>query len=294
MISRIQLLLAAIVLMGLCEHAAPAAPLDPITLWPAGAPGALGAAAKDIPTITVYPAAPDKATGAALIVCPGGGYTHLSDREGAGYAEWLAENGIVGIVLKYRLCVDGYHYPAMFDDAARAIRLTRSMAAQLKIDPKRVGIMGSSAGGHVASVLLTSRSWNGKSDATDPVERESSRPDLGVLCYALVTMGQFTNEAARKQLLGENPQHDMIDLLSSENHVTGDTPPCFVWQSDEDHSVNVENALLFASALREKGVPFELHIYEKGKHGMGLGDPQSPIHHRLNGECMAWLREHNF
>ena len=149
-------------------------------LWPNGAPGALGTADKDVPTITAFLPDPAKATGAAIVICPGGSYSGLADHEGAGYAEWLAAKGVAGIVLKYRLGTGGYHHPAMLNDAARAVRLTRSKASGWKLDTHRIGIMGSSAGGHLASTLVT-RFDAGKVDAADPVEHESSRPDRPAL-----------------------------------------------------------------------------------------------------------------
>ena len=128
---------------------------DPVFLWPAGAPGALGKEEKDVPTITPYSPEQDKATGSALVVCPGGGYGSLAPHEGRDYALWLNGHGIAAFVLKYRLGSNGYRHPAMLNDAARAVRLVRAKAADWKIDPHRVGIMGSSAGGHLASTLLT-------------------------------------------------------------------------------------------------------------------------------------------
>ena len=173
-----------------------AAPLEPILLWPGGAPGALGDKDDDKPTLTAFLPAPEKATGAAIVICPGGGYGGLAPHEGQGYAEWLADNGIAGIVLKYRLGSHGYRHPAMLNDAARAVRLTRTKAVDWKIDPKRVGIMGSSAGGHLASTLLTHFDA-GRPGDPDAIERESSRPDLGILCYAVITMGDNTHEIGR-------------------------------------------------------------------------------------------------
>src|SRR5438105_7444638 len=164
---------------------------DPVPLWPNGAPGALGTEEKDIPAITPYLAAPDAAMGAALVVCPGGGYGGLAPHEGNDYALWLNQHGITAFVLKYRLGSNGYRHPAMLHDAARAVRLVRARAGQWRIDPHRVGIMGSSAGGHLASTLLTHFDA-GKPDADDPVERQSSRPDLGILCYPVVTLGEPT------------------------------------------------------------------------------------------------------
>src|SRR3954447_23647051 len=191
------LTLTALLLTATALHAEP---LPAIPLWPGGAPGALGTAEQDIPTVTAFLPTPEKATGAAIVICPGGGYGGLATHEGAGYAEWLADNGVAGIVLKYRLGSKGYRHPAMLNDAARAIRLTRSKAAEWKIDPKRIGIVGSSAGGHLASTLLT-HFTQGKPDDPDPVERESLRPDIGVLCYAVISMGENTHGGSRTNLL---------------------------------------------------------------------------------------------
>ena len=271
-----------------------AAPLEPIPLWPEGAPGALGTADTDIPTLTAFLPDPDKATGAAIVICPGGGYGGLAGHEGAGYAEWLAEHGVAGIVLKYRLGSKGYRHPAMLNDASRALRLTRSKAADWKIDVKRVGIMGSSAGGHLASTLLTHFDV-GNPEATDPVERLSSRPDLGILCYAVITMGEFTHQGSKKNLIGTDPDPALVELLSNEKQVTKETPPTFLWHTFEDTGVKIENSMQFASALRTNGVPFELHIFQKGGHGLGLGGGKNGgPRHPWAEVCLHWLQERNF
>lgn len=267
-----------------------AAPLEPIKLWPDGAPGALGKDDKDTPTLTAYLPDPAKATGAAFVICPGGGYGALAPHEGQGYAEWLAQNGVAGIVLKYRLGSSGYRHPAMINDAARAVRLTRTMAAEWKIDPKRIGIMGSSAGGHLASTLLTHYD-EGKADSTDPIERQSSRPDLGILCYAVISMGPDGHAGSRKNLLGENPAPELIELLSNEKHVNAQTPPCFIWHTWEDKGVKLENSLAFVSALQKHNVRFDFHVYEKGKHGIGLGGGrEGGVLHPWTQDCLFWLR----
>jgi len=274
-----------------------AAPLPPVPLWPNGAPGALGTGDNDIPTLTAFLPDPDKATGAAIVICPGGGYGGLAPHEGQGYAEWLADNGVAGIVLKYRLGSHGYRHPAMLNDAARAVRLTRSKAAEWKIDPKRIGIMGSSAGGHLASTLLTHFDA-GKPDDADPVEHESSRPDLGILCYAVITMGPNTHGGSRQNLLGSNPSPELIDLLSNEKQVTPQTPPCFIWHTWEDNAVKVDNSLAFAEALIKNRVPCDLHVFEKGPHGIGLsqgknGVPAGEVHPWAK-DLLYWLRIRNF
>jgi acetyl esterase/lipase len=182
----------------------------------------------------------------------------------------------------------------MLNDAARAVRLVRAKAAEWKVDPKRVGIMGSSAGGHLASTLLTHFDA-GKSEAEDVVDRQSSRPDAGILCYAVITMGQFTHQGSKNNLLGKDPSSELVRLLSNELQVTKETPPCFVWHTYEDTAVPVENSLLFADALRKAGVPFDLHVYQKGRHGIGLNDkPPFANVHPWAKDCLFWLKEQGF
>ncbi len=262
-------------------------------LWPDAAPGALGHAPTDIPTLTPFLPEKEKATGAAIVICPGGGYGKLAPHEGAGYARWLSENGVAAFVLKYRLGTNGYHHPAMLQDAARALRTVRARAGEWQIDPHRIGIMGSSAGGHLAATLLTHFD-EGKADAGDPIERVSSRPDLGILCYAVITMGDNTRAGSRTNLLGQNPSPALIDELSNEKHVTKNTPPCFLWHTWEDGAVKVENTLAFAAALRAQGVPFDLHIYQHGGHGMGLGKDAPAVLHPWAADCIYWLKGQGF
>lgn len=267
---------------------------DPVPLWPAGAPGALGKDDKDVPTLTPYLAEPDKATGAAMVICPGGGYGMLAQHEGNDYALWLNQHGVTAFVLKYRLGSNGYRHPAMLNDAARAVRLVRAKAEDWKIDPHRVGLMGSSAGGHLASTLLTHFDA-GKADSTDPIERESSRPDIGILCYPVITMGEFTHQGSKNNLLGKEPSAELVKLLSNELQVTRETPPCFLFHTYDDSAVPVENTLMFAAALRKAGVPFDLHIYQKGRHGIGLGDKPPFDHpHPWANDCLFWLKEQKF
>ncbi|MBI3416492.1 MAG: alpha/beta hydrolase [Verrucomicrobia bacterium] len=267
----------------------------PIPLWPDGAPGALGKDEKDIPTLTPFLPAADKASGAAIVICPGGGYGGLAPYEGQDYARWLAEHGVAGFVLKYRLGSNGYRHPRMLEDAARAVRLVRAKAAGWQLDPKRVGIMGSSAGGHLASTLLTHFD-GGKPDATDPVERQSSRPDLGILCYPVISMGANTHQGSRKNLLGENPSPELIQSLSNELQVTKETPPCFLWHTVEDRAVKLEGVLDFAGALQRAGVQFDLHVYQKGQHGLGLGshDYDPAKWHPWTRDCIYWLKVQGF
>ena len=262
--------------------------LPSMPLWPDGAPGALGTTDKDIPTMTPYLPDAQAATGAAIVIFPGGGYGGLADHEGRGYAVWLNEHGIAGLVVKYRLGSAGYRHPVMLQDAARAIRLARSKAQDWKIDTKRIGVMGSSAGGHLASTILTHFD-DGNKDAADAVDRLSSRPDLGILCYPVISMGDNTHRGSRENLVGKTPSPELIDLLSNEKQVTPNTPPCFVWHTWEDNAVKVENSLDFVAALQKAHVPFDLHVYQKGGHGMGLGNG-----HPWTVDCLFWLKVQKF
>jgi GH43 family beta-xylosidase/acetyl esterase/lipase len=264
-------------------------------LWTGPAPGALGTGSEDIPTITAYLPEEDVATGAAMVILPGGGYHHLAPHEGEVYARWLAQYGVAGFVVKYRLATHGYHHPAMLQDAARAVRLVRSSTRVWDIDPERVGIMGSSAGGHLASTLLTHFDA-GDPDAPDRIDRASSRPDLGILCYPVISMGEFTHTGSRDGLLGRDPPPELLRDLSNELQVTSETPPVFLWHTWEDTAVPVENSLQFAAALREHGVPFDLHVYQKGGHGLGLGtrEPDFANLHPWAADCLQWLKVQGF
>ena len=285
---------AAALLAGLASTQAQ--PTNSFPLWPQEqTPGALGKAEADIPTLTAYFPDPGRASGAAIVICPGGGYAHLASHEGEQYARFLNESGIAGFVLKYRLASEGYHHPVMLQDAARALRTVRHRAEEWKLDPARIGIMGSSAGGHLASTLLTHFD-PGKADAPDPIERPSSRPDHGILCYAVITMGQFTHQGSKNNLLGKDASAESIRNLSNELQVSANTPPCFIWHTWEDPAVPVENSLRFAEALRKTGVPFDLHIYQKGPHGLGLGtrDWDPAKRHPWTADLVFWLRAQRF
>ena len=292
--------LAAIIPLGVrqsrsAQNAPAQIPRLEFPLWPNGAPGALGKDAKDIPTLTPYFAPPGKATGASIVICPGGGYAALAPHEGFHYALWLNEQGITAFVLKYRLGSDGYRHPAMMLDVQRAIRYVRANAPKWNLDPNRIGVMGSSAGGHLASTALTHFDA-GDPNASDPIDRVSSRPNLGILCYSVITMGENTHAGSRHYLLGDNPDPKLIELLSNEKQVTKDTPPVFIFHTFEDSAVKVENTMEFAAALKRNGVPFSLHIYPKGPHGMGLGTAQwDPSNrHPWTYECSLWLKEQGY
>ncbi len=265
---------------------------EPIPLWPNGAPLAKGSNPADIPSIQIYKPAQNLATGAAIVVCPGGGYGALADHEGYDYAKYLNGIGITVAVLKYR--VAPYQHPAPMLDASRAIRYLRSKAEELKLDPNRIGIMGSSAGGHLTATLATHFD-DGDKNASDPIDRVSSRPDVAILCYPVITLTNeaFVHKGSRKNLLGENPDPKLVELMSNEKQVTAKTPPTFLFHTMDDGAVPVENSILFAEALRKNKVPYEMHIYEHGRHGVGL----APYDNALNTWPKLlenWLRLRGF
>lgn len=274
--------------------AAASAAEAPLPLWPNGAPGALGTQEQDIPTLTPFLPPAGQANGAAIVVCPGGGYGGLASHEGPDYALFLNQHGITAFVLKYRLGSHGYRHPRMLQDAQRALRLVRARAADWQLDPKRVGIMGSSAGGHLASTAVTHFDA-GQPEAADPIDRQSARPDLGILCYPVITMGPDTHGGSKKNLLGDKPGEALVELLSNEKQVTKETPPCFIWHTWEDKAVKVENALAFANALQKNGVPFDLHVYQQGRHGIGLADkPPFANAHPWSKDLVFWLKVQGF
>jgi acetyl esterase/lipase len=257
-----------------------------IRLWPEVA----GAADKDTPTLTVYLPDADKATGAAIIICPGGAYRGLAKHEGEGYAQFLTPYGITAFVLKYRLGSDGYKYKEISSDAARAMRIVRANVQRWRLKPNELGIMGSSAGGHLASTLMTHFD-NGDPASSDSIERMSSRPDFGILCYPVISMSDITHKVSREQFLGTTPSPELIALYSNELQVTALTPPCFLFHTFEDQAVSVENSLNFARALRKNGVPFDLHIYEHGRHGLGVGDTHPFANaHPWTRNLIVWLK----
>jgi acetyl esterase/lipase len=238
-------------------------------LWPGGAPGAVGTEDADKPNLTVY-RPPGRTVPTGVIVCPGGGYGFLAkDYEGSDIARWLNSLGVTAFVLQYRIA-PRYHYPAPVEDAQRAIRFVRAHAADYGIRQDRIGIWGFSAGGHLASTTGTHFDA-GSPHAADPIDRVGCRPDFMILAYPVISFTTpYTNRGSLRNLLGDHPDPKLVTSLSNETQVTAQTPPTFLFCTDADQTVPPENSVLFYLALRKAGVPAELHIYERGPHGVGL------------------------
>lgn len=248
-----------------------AAMLLVLSLWSGPVPHAVGDGKHDKPTITVYKAA--KPNGAACVICPGGGYGFLADEhEGKDAAVFLNKHGVTAFVLHSRIATKDRPGPllsAPLEDAQRAIRTVRHKAKEWGIDPKRIGIWGFSAGGHLASTAGTH--FEPKKDGDD-IDKESCRPDFLVLAYPVVsTDPKVTHGGSVKNLLGDKPDEKLLEYYSNDKQVTKDTPPTFIFHTSEDTSVLPENALLFYLACKKNKVPCELHMYSKGVHGIGLG-----------------------
>lgn len=257
-----------------------AAPPLVLPLWPEGVPGARaigderpesGGRIANVsePTLTVYAPAVDRPNGTAVIIAPGGGYGLLStEREGVQYANWLSTLGVTSFVLKYRMKEFGH--PAPLQDVLRAVRLVRSRAAEFKVDPARLGVMGSSAGGHLAASAGTLFDHPaGRTGAA--LDATSARPDFLILMYPVITMDDpHAHAGSRKNLLGDNPSPDLLQLASMEKQVTAATPPTLLIHTQEDQTVPVENSILFYQALTRAKVPAEMYLFEHGSHGMGM------------------------
>jgi len=298
---RIFFMLAVLLFVGFCYGGDATAPgtdsltvkinNSPITLelWSGGAPGALGKEKKDIPTMAVYLPEKDKANGIAVVICPGGGYGHLAmGHEGKQIAEWLNSFGAAAIVVNYRHKGKGYRYPAPLDDAQRAMRLVRSKAALWEIDANKIGVIGFSAGGHLASTVTTLFD-KGYGKASDAVDKFSSRPDFSVLCYAVISMTEpFMHRGSRKNLLGAEYDEKLAKLMSTEKQIASNTPPTFLIHSSEDRVVPVENSLAFYTGLVKAKVRAEMHIYEKGGHGFGLAKSNATAK-QWPDACRLWM-----
>ncbi|MBS3822083.1 MAG: alpha/beta hydrolase fold domain-containing protein [Planctomycetes bacterium] len=262
--------------------------LDAVDLWPNGPPGGLadGATAPSLRPVLPQGDAPT----AAIIVCPGGAYGHLADHEAEPVARWLTRIGVAGLVLRYR--VAPHRHPLPVADVQRAIRLTRVRLDEWNIDPQRVGVLGFSAGGHLAASAATmfDRPTPGCGDAVDG---ESARPDAAVLCYPVILGEPYGHEGSRRNLLGPEPAERDVEEFSRDRLVSDQTPPTFLWHTADDPVVNVQNSLSFAASCREHGVPVELHVFPHGMHGIGLafGHPSAGAWTSL---CEAWLRSVGF
>jgi acetyl esterase/lipase len=233
----------------------------------------------DPSSITIYLPPPGSAVGTGVVICPGGGYAHLSmEKEGSDVAKWLNSLGVAAFVLKYRLGPK-FHHPAQWEDAQLAIQIVRQQASAFGIAANRVGIMGFSAGGHLAATASTHFS-------------PASRPDFAILCYPVIAFGQpYTHKGSQEMLLGKDPDPKLIEELSAEKHVTADTPPTFLFTTNADTTVPAENSLVYYEALRKAGVPAEIHVYERGPHGVGLA-PRDPVLSTWPARLADWLKVH--
>ncbi len=277
------------------QQRAPAILQEPqtIRLWTDRAPGAAGDDDPDKPALTIY--MPSDTTGpmTAVVIAPGGGYGRLSmNLEGRIPANFLNSLGVAAFVLKYRLGPK-YHHPVELGDAQRTIRMVRARAAEWHIDPNRIGMMGFSAGGHLAASASTHFD-SGDAKSADPVERASSRPDFAVLCYPVITMTEaWTHQGSKTNLLGDSPPLELARSMSMETQVRSTTPPTFIYQTNMDTSVPAENAVSYYLALRKAGVPAEIHVFRNGPHGTGLGmtDPALSAWPQL---LANWMRVSGF
>lgn len=265
-----------------------------VPLWPKGAPGALGTAAVDTPTIQAYLPTKDKANGAAIVICPGGGYSGLATlKEGTALAQWMTTLGVAAFVLKYRLG-PAYHHPIELGDAQRALRWVRANAGRYSIDTARVGIMGFSAGGHLASTAATHFDA-GNPSAADSVDRRSCRPSFQILVYPVITMdATFTHSGSRTNLLGSSPSQALVDLLSNEKQVTSKTPQAFLVHTKDDGVVPFKNAQVYVEACIKAGVQIEFRPYDSGPHGFGMADgkntaPDLPVLATWTGLAAKWM-----
>ena len=254
-------------------------------LWPGEAPGAKRPPAGtekineggrytdiEVPQFQVYVAPEGKRTGQAVVILPGGGYGILAmNHEGRDYAKWLNERGITGVVVKYRVGKPnfGYQFPVPFLDARRAIRTVRANAKEWGVDPAKVGVMGSSAGGHLASLCTTRFADTFPEEGKDAIDQLSARPDFSILIYPVISMGPVAHGGSRNNLLGAKPTPELLEKCSTEKRVTKATPPVFLLSTFDD-GVDCRNSLDFASACKANGVPVSLHLFEKGGHGYGM------------------------
>lgn len=264
-----------------------------VLLWPEGAPEAAGTDEADIPSLTVYLPDADKASGTGIVICPGGGYGHLAmDHEGHQVAKWLNGLGIAAFILKYRHA-PGYKHPTPLRDAQRALRMVRARADEWGVQAGKIGVLGFSAGGHLAATTGLQFGWHDEW-ANDEIGQLSARPDFMVLVYPVISMTEsYMHRGSRNNLLGEPADAELAIKLSHEKQVTSDTPPAFLIHTTKDTSVPPENSIYLYLAMREAGVDAEMHIYEQGRHGFGLA-PYDPVLSTWPGRCVDWLRQRGF
>ena len=260
-------------------------------LWTGPAPGAQGTAEADIPSMTAYLPRNTPLGMTAVIVLPGGGYRNLAaNHEGRQVANYLNSAGVAAFVLQYRLG-PRYHHPVEMEDAQRAIRTIRSHAAEWHIAADRIGVMGFSAGGHLAATVSTHFD-SGRPQAQDPVDRAGSRPDFAILGYPVISMTEaWTHKGSKDNLLGDQPPADLARSLSAEQSVTASTPPTFLFLTNADTVVPAENSVAYYLALRKAGVSAELHIFQNGPHGVGLATNDAALSEWPN-LMMNWMRIH--
>ncbi|HLJ87838.1 MAG TPA: alpha/beta hydrolase [Candidatus Angelobacter sp.] len=267
---------------------------DKVPLWKGRPPYASGDYREDAPFLDIYRADPKKSTGSAMLIFPGGSYTFLSEKSGSEYGKWLAAEGVTGCVVNFRLGSRGHRYRALLSDGWRAISLVRSMASAWNIDPQKVGVIGTSAGGHLASLLLTGAGRDTLHDcSSDELDPNTTAPALGVLCYSVLSMTDpLAHQETRGNFLGEQKgDKTMQEAFTPYLHVSSTTAPCFIWHTIEDKEVSVDNSKRFAEALSTQGVPHEVHFYEKGAHALGLARNEGLL---WSNDCIRWLRSHEF
>ena len=267
----------------------------PIPLWPETPPGPCRAGHNEDPRAQETPIAvpfllpaDDAAPRPLVVVCPGGGYSHRAAHEADPVAVWLNGLGVHALVCHYR--VFPWLYPAALHDVQRAVRLARERAAGWHVDPARIGVLGFSAGGHLAGCVANFGD-DGDPGAVDPVARRASRVNALIACYPVVTNGPLGHAGSFQNLLGDQPDPERRQRLSLERSVTAANPPAFIWHTANDPAVPVQNALLYASALAEAGGACSLHVYPNGRHGLGLAADAPGSVRDWTGACAAWLAE---
>jgi acetyl esterase/lipase len=261
----------------------------PHLIWPEGAPYSKGTNIEGTPTLTRYLIDSDEKHG-AVIIFPGGGYHHLAAHEGEPVAKWLNSIGISAFVLHYRVSPD--MHPAPMLDAKRAIRYVRYHADHWNLDKQKIGVLGFSAGGHLASTVSTLVEWE-RDEAVDRIDEESSRPDISILCYPVISFLEHYHQGSITNLLGEGASENSRMTLSNERNVSPLTPPTFLWHTADDKSVPVENSLAYAKALSQHKIPYEMHIFPHGRHGLGLAQDHPSIS-QWTELCKEWLKKQGF